>query len=199
MLLILDDEHKEHLSFLTSVEVDVVREFCKIAMGFLRKGANPKIYQGAAQKLSVSPETIQHGVEGLMYLLTECAKLMVNEIDFQDSILVLGFSEELKSELLQLYLENRKEIRRLLSDMTLQLPHYHTLEWRLDVQVASRTLRHQVQPSVVLKLHTTEEGETKAQVLETDATNLAHLASSLEGALNEMKGQHCRRILRNIK
>ena len=33
---------------------------------------------GTAEKLSVSPETIQHGVEGLMYLLTECAKLMVS-------------------------------------------------------------------------------------------------------------------------
>ena len=30
-----------------------------------------------AEKLDVDVATIQHGVEGLMYLITECAKLMV--------------------------------------------------------------------------------------------------------------------------
>ena len=29
------------------------------------------------EKLDVDVATIQHGVEGLMYLITECAKLMV--------------------------------------------------------------------------------------------------------------------------
>lgn len=29
------------------------------------------------EKLGVAPETVRHGVEGLMYLLTECSKLMV--------------------------------------------------------------------------------------------------------------------------
>ncbi len=78
------------------------------------------------EKLEVDARTVQHGVEGLMYLLTECSKLMVclecppplqacpyymymhvlycstqvNELDFQDSIIVLGFSEELNKELL---------------------------------------------------------------------------------------------------
>ena len=31
------------------------------------------------EKLGVDPKTVQHGVEGLMYLLTECSKLMVSE------------------------------------------------------------------------------------------------------------------------
>lgn len=56
-------------------------------------------------------------------------------MDFQDSVLVLGFSEELNKLLLQLYLENRKEIRHILSELAPSLPHYHNLEWRLDVQV----------------------------------------------------------------
>ena len=31
-----------------------------------------------SEKLDVEMETVRHGVEGLMYLLTESAKLMVN-------------------------------------------------------------------------------------------------------------------------
>jgi hypothetical protein len=61
----------------------------------------------------------------------------LNEIDFQDSIITLGFSEELRALLLELYLANRSEIRTILANMSMDLPHYHSLQWRFDVQVWS--------------------------------------------------------------
>ena len=85
--------------------------------------------------------------------------LKVSEIDFLDSILVLKFPEELNKELLQLYQENCKEIRAVLSEMSLNLPHYQDLEWRCDVELASRSLQRQAQPSVLLRLHTKQGGE----------------------------------------
>ncbi|XDV21866.1 hypothetical protein PO909_026882 [Leuciscus waleckii] len=199
MLLVLSEEHKEHLGFLSEVDSAVVGEFGRIAVEFLKKGSNPKIFEGAARKLNVPAESVQHGVEGLMYLLTESAKLMVSEGDFQDSVLVLGFSEELNQLLLQLYLENRKEIRQILGKLAPSLPHYHNLEWRLDVQVSSRALRQQLKPSVSLKL-VLEDGESlRARVLQTDPSTLQHLIQELERALAELKSSHCRRVLRNIK
>lgn len=92
----------------------VVGEFGRIAVEFLKKGSNPKIYEGAASKsyyfeggvacsdyilldrivynsfpcgmnclvgkLSVPAETVQHGVEGLMFILTESSKLVVRAL-----------------------------------------------------------------------------------------------------------------------
>ncbi|XP_069053683.1 COMM domain-containing protein 2 [Lepisosteus oculatus] len=199
MLLVLTDEHKEHLGFLPEVDSAVVGEFGRIAVEFLKKGSNPKIYEGAARKLSVPVDTVQHGVEGLMYLLTESSKLMISEVDFQDSVLVLGFPEELNKLLLQLYLDNRKEIRNILCELAPAVPHYHNLEWRLDVQLASRALRQQVKPAVTLQLHLQHGGERRGRVLQTDPPTLLHLIRELEQALAEMKTSHCRRIARNIK
>eukprot|EP00076_Gallus_gallus_P010329 XP_004943644.1 COMM domain-containing protein 2 isoform X3 [Gallus gallus] len=108
MLLVLSEEQKAHL------------------------GCLPRV--GGAGKLNAGVDTVQHGVEGLMYLLTESSKLMISEMDFQDSIHVLGFSDELNKLLLQLYLDNRKEIRSILGELAPKLPSYHSLEWRLDVQ-----------------------------------------------------------------
>uniref|UniRef100_A0A9J8AIE5 Uncharacterized protein n=1 Tax=Cyprinus carpio carpio TaxID=630221 RepID=A0A9J8AIE5_CYPCA len=48
MLLVLSEEHKEHLGFLSEVDPAVVGEFGRIAVEFLKKGSNPKIYEGAA-------------------------------------------------------------------------------------------------------------------------------------------------------
>ncbi|XP_072111089.1 COMM domain-containing protein 2 [Mobula birostris] len=199
MLLVLSDEHKEHLGFLTRVDAAVVGEFCRIAVEFLKKGSNPKIFEGAARKLNVSTETVQRGVEGLMYLMTESSKMMISEVDFQDSVLVLGFSEDLNKLLLQLYLDNRREVRQILSELAPDLPHYHNLEWRLDVQLASRALRHQMKPLLTLKLHLEQNGGRNASVFQTDPATLLHLIRKLEQALGEMKTNHCRRIVRNIK
>ncbi|XP_074690568.1 COMM domain-containing protein 2 isoform X3 [Strix aluco] len=154
---------------------------------------------GTAGKLNIGAEAVQHGVEGLTYLLTESSKLMISEIDFQDSIHVLGFSDELNKLLFQLYLDNRKEIRRILSELAPKLPSYHSLEWRLDVQLASRSLRQQIEPTVTIKLHLNQNEDQSAQVLQTDPSTLLHLIGQLEQALGEMKTNHCRRIVRNMK
>ena len=49
--------------------------------------------------------------------------------------MTLGFSEEMRQALLDLYLAQRREIRDILNEMSMDLPHYHNLEWRFDVEV----------------------------------------------------------------
>lgn len=61
------------------------------------------------EKLNVDVGLVRHGVEGLMYLLVESAKLKVNEIDFLDSIMILGYDEELNKELLAVRITLIKE------------------------------------------------------------------------------------------
>lgn len=203
MLLVLSEDHKEHLAFLPKVDAAVVREFGRIALEFLRRGTNPKIYEGAARKLCVSVQMVQHGVEGLMFLMTESAKHMLSEVDFLDSVLVLGFGEELNQTLLQLYLEHHSQIRSILNQLPSNLPTYHNLEWRLDVQLASRSVRQQVIPTLTMRLLLTKGCDScsdhSSRVLQTDPSTLLHLISTLEAALAAIKTSHARRILRNIK
>ena len=200
MLLILSQEQKNHIQFLTTLELDVVREFARISLDSLLKGApNPKIFQAAAQKLGVAVDTIKNGINGLKHILAESSRLMIGEIDFQDSVITLGFAEDVIKELLQLYLENRKEIRSILSEMSVEVPHYRNLEWRFDVELASRSLHRQTNPVILMKLDTKEGEKSLTEILQTDPVNLVHLTTMLESAMQEMKTAHCRRIVRNIK
>ncbi|XP_071342864.1 COMM domain-containing protein 2 [Trachinotus anak] len=203
MLLVLSEDHKEHLAFLPTVDTAVVGEFGRIALEFLRRGSSPKIYEGAARKLSVPVDMVQHGVEGLMFLMTESSKHMISEVDFLDSVLALGFGDELNQILLQLYLQHHSQIRSILSQLPSNLPAYHNLEWRLDVQLASRSVRQQVIPMLTMRLLLTRGPDSRSdhsvRVLQTDPSTLLHLISTLEAALAAMKTSHSRRILRNIK
>uniref|UniRef100_A0A8C3JF73 COMM domain containing 2 n=1 Tax=Calidris pygmaea TaxID=425635 RepID=A0A8C3JF73_9CHAR len=193
MLLVLSEEQKAHLGCLPQAG-----DAGPVAAQS-RPGSGEGGREGAAGRLNVGVDTIQHGVEGLAYLLTESSKLMISEVDFQESIHILGFSDELNKLLLQLYLDNRKEIRSILGELTPKLPSYHSLEWRLDVQLASRSLRQQIKPAVTIKLHLNQNEDQTAQVLQTDPSTLLHLIQQLEQALGEMKTNHCRRIVRNMK
>ncbi|KAF3691395.1 COMM domain-containing protein 2 [Channa argus] len=203
MLLVLSEGHKEHLAFLTKVDTSVVAEFGRIVLQFLRKGSSPKIYEGAARKLCVPVEMVQCGVEGLMFLMTESSKHMISEVDFLDSVLVLGFDDELNQILLQLYLQHNNQIRSILSQLPSNLPAFHNLEWRLDVQLASRSVHQQVIPMLTIHLHLTRgcgsHGDHSSRVLQTDPSTLLHLISTLDVALATMKSSHSRRLLRNIK
>lgn len=104
--------------------------------------------------------------------------------------------------------------------MAMDLPHYHDLEWRAEVQLASRSLLHRVEPSITLRIHTKDGGKgmlagqeitnntspslslldtSSSCLLQADPVNLLHLTKTLEGALGELNNQHCRRIMRSIK
>lgn len=200
MLLLLDDEQKSSLRLLSQFDIQVAAELAKRAVEFIKKGVVSKIYQNASQKLGIEAAALQRCIEALMYVLCESCKLSLSEIDFRDSLMILDLPEELRKELLDIYLQNRKEVRAILSESSVHLPEYRDLEWRIDVQLASRALRRQVQPSVLLRLHTSASGQgDSCQLLQTDPGNLLHLTEVLEDALQEARSQHSRRIMRNIK
>ncbi|KFM77098.1 COMM domain-containing protein 2, partial [Stegodyphus mimosarum] len=193
MLLILDDIHKKHLDLLKDIDNKILKEFCRISIEHLRKGSNPKVYQSAAQRLNVEADLVQNAVTGIMHLFTEAAKNMVNEVEFRDSTIFLGFNAESQEELIRCYLENSQEIRSLLTTLNVGIPHYHNLEWRIDVQIASRNLRRPVEPSFLLKLQLQKDGETVNNVFEADPSNIIHMTEVLDQALQEAKSHHCRR------
>lgn len=51
MLLVFDDKHKEDLEFLKTTNVSIITEFCKIAVNFIKSGANKKLFAGAARTI----------------------------------------------------------------------------------------------------------------------------------------------------
>jgi len=64
--------------------------------------------------------------------------MQLNEIDFQDSLKAIGLSEELQQALLQQYVDNRAFIHSIEKELSMVLPHYTNLKWRLDVKVTCK-------------------------------------------------------------
>ncbi|KAG5328013.1 OPSD protein, partial [Acromyrmex charruanus] len=199
MLLTLKPDHKKHMLFLVEQSSPVLQDFCKLALDYLQKGPNVKVYNAAAQKLNVELDVIKNSVEGLVNLLLESCKYKLSTEDFRDSIVALGFTEDKEAILSKLYSIKKDEVSDALEEIGFKLPRYHDMEWRFEVQTASRSLLKQVAPLISLDLslkNPDNPEEIEHVLLQTDPTNLLHITQELEEALQESRSQHIRRISR---
>ncbi|XP_043683077.1 COMM domain-containing protein 2 isoform X2 [Vespula pensylvanica] len=189
MLLTLRPDHKKHVLFLME----------QTPQDYLQKGPNMKLYHAAAQKLEVELDVIKNSVEGLINLLLESCNHKLSNEDFRDSIIALGFSEENEAILSKLYITKKKEISNIIAATGFKIPEYHDLEWRFEVQTASRTLLKQVSPLITLDLTLKNNENMEHILLQTDPVNLLHMAQELEEALKEGYSQHTRQVSRAAK
>ncbi|KAJ8960794.1 hypothetical protein NQ318_020090 [Aromia moschata] len=204
MLVSLRSDHKEHLELLTKQPIQVVVDFCKLAIDFIQNGPNLKRYTTAAQKLNVEVDVVQNCIYGLINLLRVSCKHKLSEADFRDSVLTLGFSEEQQTVLSKFYQTKQNEVHQL-NRRSINEPHYDDLKWRFEIQVASRALLQQATPLIAmeLQLKTRKDYEMDVEkekiLLQTDLNNLLHMANELENALVESRSRHSRKIQRALK
>ena len=99
----------------------------------------------------------------------------------------------------QFHIDNQEEIRKILGELSLELPHYTNMHWRLDVQVGSKSLRNTVEPSYMMRIDTESSEGPASHHIEADFANLQHLCQELESALKASKQPQYRTISRVAK
>lgn len=198
------------LTLIFSLCITALNEFLKISIDHIKYGdtaAAQSKYSKAASALNVSLPSLTATIHVLSHVLLEAARKSVNENELQLSIedaasgglkLPPATIERIKHA----YSTHYRDLRSLLTAHThsLTLPHYHNLEWRVDVEIGSRLLRQQTRPMIVLQLDTKDErGETVRQYMQMDYAQLEHTVAELEQAVKQASSKHARRILRYVK
>lgn len=180
----------------------VLSELCNISIDNLQSGSiSPSKYAKAAESLKVEIGSLMLSIQSLSHILLECARRNCTSEELVNSLPdELAFTSEQKTILQQSFTQHFRDLRLLLSDLSLRLPHYHNLEWRLDIQLSSKMLRNQVEPLLLVELETKDaEDQSQRQMLQLDYTNLDHLVKELEQAVKEINNKHSRRVLRYVK
>lgn len=199
-MLALSDHAREDLALVQSASDEALRILGQGAMRLLKEEGREEVVASVDGVLKVGMEPIQRMVEVLAFIFTESAKLRFSETDFSDSLVSLQFRPSGVAVLKEIFLPAADSIRLRLRETSFRPPHYTDLEWRLDIELGSRTLHRQTNPVWLLKLHTSDSnGQSQAQTLQTDAVNLQHLLEELTMALSEQNAGYSRRVMRNIK
>src|SRR3989338_8784735 len=151
-ILLFEEDVKSAISALRGVDAPVLGEFCSIAVRFVQFGANARLYGGAAQALKLSVEAVEAAVAALAYVLTECVRNRLSDLDFQESWMVLQFPPEAVALLKDVYAQNGPALRAALAEHEWKLPHYVDSNWRLYVELSSRALHRSLRPAFTLQL-----------------------------------------------
>jgi len=98
--------------------------------------------------------------------------------------------------------EKQAGIRKVLQDLKLEYPHYQNMQWRLDIQVGSKSVHNTTEPAFLMRIDTDEShsGQGKqSHHLQADYSNLEHMYQELNTALQAVKQPQYRLITRVAK
>ena len=198
----VDERVQEDLSFLASLPSEQFGDFCNIALEFVRRGPNEKLYTRAAGRVGVEPAVVERSIVALSRVLVDAANAKLDAFRLQTALSALPFGEESAKLLHEFAMANGAELHECARKREPSVPAYSHLDWRLDVEVASRTQHRQVRPTFLLRLDTESGGAGGAaasELLQSDYANLKRLQTVLEAATADMKAAHASRIARYIK
>lgn len=160
----------EHLSMLSDLPAEYLSEFCKAAMQVLQQQAPAKMFANAAKQLGVERSAVEHSVQALCYVLVRAASVSAPADQVLDGIDLTLQPEAL--ETLRSFYETAATQLAEVANRGVQLPSYHSLEWRLQVQVGGRhAVAGELKPSFLLRLHT-EQGSGTG---DAEATRTEHM------------------------
>ncbi|ETO33184.1 hypothetical protein RFI_03923 [Reticulomyxa filosa] len=178
------------------------KRFCQVAVSSIVEGIDNDALLSLAESLKQEPEAIQKIIRALAEIFTVSASSGVEPIS--DS----GFNQfaEMVGLNAQAYVEVHIKLREILKQFEIQVPSYRKLDWRLDVQLASRASQRRVDPVFLCQLeiasktppsvtdiktddngNVSHAGHTKSEkiLFESDFANIENMISELEQALEE--------------
>lgn len=208
--------------FLLSAAPPVAQEFAKIAVNIILKGdVAARGYAKAASALQVTVDAVDRGVKMLCDIFIRSAQSNLSAVQITEFLKDLGFHNETRECLVDYFTQRFREIRGLVAVPRLNVPSYRKLEWRLDVQLGSRSLFNQAEPSFLLRLSLNREhvggalafagkqSQSKTPnkertekddiYLEANYSTLKTICSQLEQALAERRSSRSRRMLQQLQ
>ena len=203
VLVSVDESTRQELLKLDGAPLaQTAAPLVKAATRFLLSGAKRSTIENAAVQLGMAVEELEGVILACARFLSECARVDASEREVGDSAAVLKLSKGVQAALCENYAAAKPALRSLLGAVSLELPRYDGVRWRLDVEVGSRCLRNQVAPFFVLDVATRDSSRAQKvahHFVELDPLSLKYVTAQLEAALAESKTAAARRVMRNIK
>ncbi|KAJ0407596.1 hypothetical protein ATCC90586_006239 [Pythium insidiosum] len=210
MAMTWDERVLDAISSASEVPPEQFERLCKMAvLLFHSEAPSRRRLTRTASACGWSEQETETNVLAIAKILMDAAKLQTSDLHFQSSISNLNIPKTHVEVLAQLYADHRAMIKQSSSrDMDLRIPQYRALDWRIDLEIANRSMRNRPEPIVTLALHTATtssagdslEGLPTRQTtcMRVDYAHLTKLQRQLETALREVDSVHCTRMQRYL-
>ena len=104
--------------------------------------------------------------------------------------------------LVELYQQYKPDLSKVLLafNATNSYNRYVQVQWKIEVKVASKYIREQLTPLVILRFQTTNYlGQSTYFDMQCSVADIFHMVNKLGDALRRNNSQHCIKLLRHVK
>ncbi|KAI1287297.1 COMM domain-containing protein 2 [Halotydeus destructor] len=154
-------------------------------------------------KYKIKDSNVKSCVESLAELLIELVRSKLSEDDVQKKLTLMNWTSDQIEPFVGTMMDEKNRILHSLDSLDHEcsaVPSYNNLEWRLEVKTASRMLRNQLEPSILLGLElANSDGSLSKLNLNCDPACVLHLKDVLEEALAEGQSVHVQKLTRHLK
>lgn len=193
------------LQLLQKVPTDIFGDIITIAIDIIAaKQPSPKVLNKVTQLFGegVDVATTERCLRGLAALLVDCGKKNIPPSQFTSALIEhLSFTDSQAQLLAQQYTTKFPQLRTALYHKASSGTNYVSFDWRLDIEVASRSAASTFTPIYLCALTTQSQGksEQETKMLQATPTVLSMIHDELAIALGEAKTAHSRRIQKYVK
>lgn len=177
----------------TAVEYVEVQHLVKTAVVYLIGKQTDAQLKAKAREAQIPFPTFIESIDCLAWVLCEAVRCKCTTNQFREFIAEIEFLNT--PEVLKVYDDSIEIIRQCLFAVAPKSDHYKALDWRVQVEMARRSLRSFKRPHVVLDLNTNEQHYT----IEATPAMLVELYETLDKALQSCRTAQFRRIQRFVK
>ncbi|KAH0803109.1 COMM domain-containing protein 2 [Histomonas meleagridis] len=170
-----------------------VHQIVKIAVFYVIGKYSENDIKAKAREAQVPLPTFMEAMECLAWTLCEAVRNRCSVDKFREFIAEMEFLNT--PEVLQVYGDSIDTIRQCLIQVSPNSEHFISLDWRVQVEFARRSLRQFKRPHVVMNLKTTNGNTT----LESTPAMLCQLHDELDEALQSCRTAQFRRVQRFVK
>ncbi|GAB5362605.1 hypothetical protein AAMO2058_000812000 [Amorphochlora amoebiformis] len=188
-------ERLDGVQTLVKIDGKQLARCCEICIHcFKNAEVDKKVYSKAAREIGMATSEVINAVDSLSGVFIACCKKKMTQTAFGVFTESLQLPKDHVSTLYKHYSTNIETIRSGLSEVSKRPPHYKNLNWRLELEMSSRSIHHNIKPSFLLELQTQDGSECKSELLECEYSVMKNITSQLEIALKEIDSSHCRRM-----
>ena len=146
-----------------------------------------------ARQYQVQYPTYQEAVDALSWVICEAVRSKLTVDNFREFIAEMDFLNT--PDVLKVYQHASARVKDILIHVAPSTEHFVSADWRIQVEVARRSLRSIRRPHAVLDIKTTKRNTT----VELTPQGLLELYQTLDAALQSCRTAKFRRIQRFIK
>ena len=146
-----------------------------------------------AREYQVQYTTYQEAIDALSWVICESVRSKLTVDNFREFIAEMDFLNT--PEVLAVYQRAISHVKEMLVQVSPTTEHFVSADWRIQVEVARRSLRSIRRPHAVIDIKTTKRSAT----VELTPQGLIELYQTLDTALQSCRTAKFRRIQRFIK